>query len=194
MYKPANEKALGLLPTFHTWSQVSFLHLYLLTTRLRLLPAETSRQYQHQLIDAHFFAAETKMDIEHNMASRVLRQKYLKDLFVQWRGVQVAYDEGLARGEDSVLAAAVWRNLFRARADVDVVAVAGVVGWMRRVWGRLEATEGLEELVFEVQGEEWWAGLEEEVAFAGGRVKVDMGSVEAIEAFRASQAKTTETK
>ena len=59
------------------------------------------------------------MDVVHDMGSSSIRQRYLKDLFVQWRGVILAYDEGLVKG-DAVLAAAVWRNLFKAREDVDV--------------------------------------------------------------------------
>lgn len=95
------------------------LHLYLATARLRCLPsAEQSRSWQHQLVDHFFHAAEEAMDARHGVRSAMLRQRYLKDLFVQWRGLTAAYDEGLVRG-DAVLAAAVWRNLYKCRTDED---------------------------------------------------------------------------
>ena len=71
------------------------------------------------------------MTIFHKITSRTLRNKYLKDLYNQWRGVQGAYDEGLVKG-DAVLATAVWRNIFKASDDVDWKNVALVVGFMRR--------------------------------------------------------------
>lgn len=69
------------------------------------------------------------------------RNKYLKDLFVQWRGLLAAYDEGLVRG-DAVLAAAVWRNVFKADEDVDVVRLAQIVSYMRRV---LKGLDGMQD-------------------------------------------------
>lgn len=119
-----------LPPTFSTWSQVTMLHMYLVFARLRNLDRDAARSWQQQLIDHFFFDAEERMDLTHGIGSRGLRQRYLKDLFVQWRGVIAAYDEGVVKG-DPVLAAAVWRNVFKAREDVDVRALATVVSWMR---------------------------------------------------------------
>jgi cytochrome b pre-mRNA-processing protein 3 len=70
------------------------------------------------------------MVTNHNMHARGTRNKYLKDMFQIWRGLLLAYDEGLAKG-DAVLAAAVWRNLFKASEDVDIEALAKIVSWMR---------------------------------------------------------------
>lgn len=70
------------------------------------------------------------MMTHHNMDARGTRNKYLKDLFIQWRGLLFAYDEGLVKG-DAVLASAVWRNVFKAKADVDVRGLAAIVGYMR---------------------------------------------------------------
>ncbi|KAI2626587.1 ubiquinol-cytochrome C chaperone-domain-containing protein [Hypoxylon sp. NC1633] len=120
-----------LPPTFSTWSQVTMLHMYLILARLRNMDLDAARSWQRQLVDHFFFDAEEKMDLSHGISSRGLRHRYLKDLFVQWRGVIAAYDEGVIKG-DPVLAAAVWRNVFKARDDVDVRALAAVVSWMRR--------------------------------------------------------------
>lgn len=78
------------------------------------------------------------MTIQHGMHARGTRNKYLKDLFIQWRGLLAAYDEGLAKG-DAVLAAAVWRNVFKANEDVDVKGLALVVSYMRRTLKGLDA-------------------------------------------------------
>ena len=78
------------------------------------------------------------------MGARGIRNRYLKDLFLQWRGVLAAYDEGLVKG-DAVLAAALWRNLWKGNEDVDWTKVALVVAWMRACLVRLDkvAVEGL---------------------------------------------------
>ncbi|KAI1089694.1 ubiquinol-cytochrome C chaperone-domain-containing protein [Rostrohypoxylon terebratum] len=120
----------GLPPTFSTWSQVTMLHMYLVFARLRNLDREAAQSWQRQFVDHYFFDAEEKMDLVHGINSRTLRHRYLKDLFVQWRGVIAAYDEGVIKG-DTVLAAAVWRNIYKAKEDVDVRALATIVSWMR---------------------------------------------------------------
>ncbi|KAI8959410.1 ubiquinol-cytochrome C chaperone-domain-containing protein [Daldinia sp. FL1419] len=119
-----------LAPTFSTWSQITMLHLYLVFARLRDLEPEAARSWQRQITDHFFFDAEERMDLTHGITSRGLRHRYLKDLFIQWRGLIAAYDEGVIKG-DAVLAAAVWRNVFKAREDIDVRSLAAVVSWMR---------------------------------------------------------------
>jgi len=78
------------------------------------------------------------MTINHNMHARGTRIKYLKDLFIQWRGLLVAYDEGLAKG-DAMLAAAVWRNVFKANEEVDLRGLAQIVSYMRRTLKGLDS-------------------------------------------------------
>lgn len=85
-----------------------------------------------------------------------MRNRYLKDLFLQWRGVLAAYDEGFARG-DAVLGAAVWRNLWKGSEigpdgkEMDWTKVARVVAYMRRVLADL-GKEHESSLVFAVTG------------------------------------------
>ena len=78
----------------------------------------------------------------HALTMSGIRQRYLKDLYTQWRGVLAAYDEGLASG-DAVLAGAVWRNVFKGSEDMagDVEKVAGVVGYLRREIERVDMNE-----------------------------------------------------
>ncbi|GJC95355.1 ubiquinol-cytochrome C chaperone [Colletotrichum higginsianum] len=125
-------------PWLHSWSQATMLHMYLVVARMRCLDREASRNLQHQFIDQFFFDCERMMHLNHGMTSSALRQRYLKEIFVQWRGLIAAYDEGVVK-DDRVLAAAVWRNLFKSREDVDMRQVAAVVGWMRATLQDLEA-------------------------------------------------------
>lgn len=47
------------------------------------------------------------------------------------------FDEGLCKG-DAVLAAAVWRNLFDAKPDVDIELLAVITSYIRRVLSGLD--------------------------------------------------------
>lgn len=132
---------LGLSPTFNTWAQITFLHMYLLTVRIRSFPPEYAPIWHQHLLDHFFFVAEDRMARLHGINLRSVRDKYLKDLFVQWRGLMAGYDEGLARRKDTVLATAVWRNIFRADEEVDLRDLGTVVSYMRGVLGGLAAME-----------------------------------------------------
>jgi cytochrome b pre-mRNA-processing protein 3 len=91
---------------------------------------------QH-LTNHAFYAAEDRLVVWHKINANSLRQKYLKDIFSQWRAVLLSYDEGIMKG-DAVLATAIWRNLFAAREDVDFEKLAQIVGYMRRELRRLD--------------------------------------------------------
>lgn len=142
-------ESVHLTPTFNTWAQITFIHMYMLTVRFRLFPAAHAPSWHQHLLDHFFHNAEDRMAMYHGMAARSIRNKYLKDLYIQWRGVLAAYDEGLVKG-DAVLATAIWRNVFKADQATDVRALAEVVGWMRREIKRLDkASDG------EVSGGGW---------------------------------------
>ena len=112
--------------------------MYLLSVRFRCFPAHSAQPWQQHLLDHFFYDAENRMMVNHNMHARGTRNKYLKDLFIQWRGLLAAYDEGLAKG-DAVLAAAVWRNIFKANEDVDIKILAQIVSYMRRALRGLDS-------------------------------------------------------
>ena len=123
---------LGLLPTFSTWSQVTYLHFYILLVHLRTLPDYGNLQMHQRYLIEHFSQnAEDKMILLHTIEARGIRNRYLKDLFMQWRGCIAAYDEGLVKG-DATLGAAIWRNMFKGEEQVDWEKVAIVVAYMRR--------------------------------------------------------------
>jgi len=90
------------------------------------------------MLDHFFYDAENKMVLNHRMNASGTRNKYLKDLFVQWRGLLAAYDEGIAKN-DAVLASAIWRNVFKASEDVDIKRLAQTVSYMRRTLAGLDS-------------------------------------------------------
>ncbi|KAI9823532.1 MAG: hypothetical protein M1819_001333 [Sarea resinae] len=131
---------LGLVPTFNTWAQVTMLHMHLLTVRFRAFPPNHAPAWHQHLLDHFFYDAENRMTVDYNIYASGVRTKYLKDLFIQWRGALAAYDEGFVKG-DAVLATAIWRNVFKADEDVDLARLAQVVSYWRRVASGLEKLE-----------------------------------------------------
>jgi cytochrome b pre-mRNA-processing protein 3 len=71
------------------------------------------------------------------MTNGSLRTRYLKDMFVQYRGMVAALDEGLFK-DDPTLASAIWRNVFDASENVDLETLATVVGYVRRCVHKLD--------------------------------------------------------
>ncbi|KAF2676651.1 ubiquinol cytochrome-c reductase assembly protein Cbp3 [Lentithecium fluviatile CBS 122367] len=130
-------ETLGLQPTFINWAQITFIHMYMLQVRFRMFPKTHAPVWIQHLTNHAFYAAEDRLVVWHQLNSNSLRQKYLKDMFSQWRAVLLSYDEALVKG-DAVLAAALWRNLFAGREDVDFEKLAQIVGYMRRELHRLD--------------------------------------------------------
>jgi cytochrome b pre-mRNA-processing protein 3 len=111
--------------------------MYMLQVRFRMFPETHAPVWIQHLTNQAFYAAEDRLVIWHKFNANSLRQKYLKDMFSQWRAVLVSYDEGLMKG-DAMLAAALWRNLMGGKEDVDFNQLAQIVGYMRRELKRLE--------------------------------------------------------
>lgn len=79
------------------------------------------------------------MAVWHNISTRGVRNRYLKDLWQQWRGVLLSYDEGVING-DAVLAGALWRNVFKGDENADIEDLALVTAFLR---GQLKMLDGL---------------------------------------------------
>jgi cytochrome b pre-mRNA-processing protein 3 len=109
----------------------------MLQVRFRMFPDTHAPLWIQHMTNQCFYAAEDRLVVWHKFSSNSLRQKYLKDLFTQWRGVLLSYDEGMVKG-DAMLAAALWRNLLGGREDVDFEKLAQVVAFMRREIKRLD--------------------------------------------------------
>lgn len=109
----------------------------MLQVRFRMLPETHASLWIQHLTNQAFYAAEDRLVVWHKFNANSLRQKHLKDMFGQWRGVLVSYDEGLMKG-DAMLGAAVWRNLLGGKDDADFEKIAQIVGYMRRELKRLD--------------------------------------------------------
>ncbi|GAA5849526.1 hypothetical protein JCM8547_000484 [Rhodosporidiobolus lusitaniae] len=103
----------SLPPSFQTWFSLTTLHVWLLSVRLRSLPAPLGRTYIQELINHMFIDVELRMRGPYSVTQSRLIKGYMKDMLEQYHGACAAYDEGLVRG-DAVLAAAIWRNVFGA--------------------------------------------------------------------------------
>ncbi|KAL8743708.1 MAG: hypothetical protein Q9190_003976, partial [Brigantiaea leucoxantha] len=51
----------SLLPTFNTWAQITFLHMYLLIARFRTFPSPHPQTWHQHLLDHFSFGAEERM-------------------------------------------------------------------------------------------------------------------------------------
>lgn len=140
---PKSRGGLGLEVTFNSWAQVLYLHMWLLTVRLRCFPANYVKDWHQNLLDHFFYAAEDRMATWHGMVARGVRNKNLKDLWTQWRGVQLAYDEGLIHG-DAVMATSIWRNIFKANPQVDLHDLGVVTAYVYR---ELQMLENLDDFI-----------------------------------------------
>ncbi|KAH3663482.1 hypothetical protein WICMUC_005921 [Wickerhamomyces mucosus] len=120
-----------LLPrTFTQWFQITALHTWILSVRMRAMPFKYGRNYQQKLIDRFFRDMELRLHDEMNVNSSRISDQYLKDYNAQLRGIVCSYDEAFA-SDDSTLATALWRNLFNARENVDFVHLEAAVKYVR---------------------------------------------------------------
>lgn len=111
--------------------------MHMLQVRFRMFPETHAQLWVQHFTNHFFFAAEDRLVVWHKITSNSVRQNYLKDLFAQWRAALLSYDEGIVKG-DAVLAAAVWRNIFSGREDVDFQKLAQVVEYVRSEIRRLD--------------------------------------------------------
>ncbi|KDQ08479.1 hypothetical protein BOTBODRAFT_179831 [Botryobasidium botryosum FD-172 SS1] len=104
-----------LPPTYQTWFQLTNLHIWLLTVRLRALPPPYGRLYIQELLNHFFLDAEDRMRavLGEKVSERVIRG-YMKEMRDQWAGSGASYDLGLVDG-DQEMAGALWRNIFAAK-------------------------------------------------------------------------------
>ncbi|SCU93378.1 LANO_0E03730g1_1 [Lachancea nothofagi CBS 11611] len=121
---------LKLPRTFSQWFQITILHEWILFVRMRAMPFKYGKNYQQKLVDRTFTDIELRLFDEMNVNSSRIADQYLKDFNSQLRGAVFAYDEGFVT-DDSTLAAAIWRNLFGGRKNVDMVHLEAMVRYVR---------------------------------------------------------------
>jgi hypothetical protein len=81
------------------------------------------------LTDAFFEDIEMRIYYEYNIKSQRYIQNQMKEFYENFRGLMIAYDEGLIK-TDAVLAAAFWRNLYQnTPTSVDFEKLAKIVNY-----------------------------------------------------------------
>lgn len=123
-------ETLRLPRTFTQWFQITTLHYWLLTVRMRAMPFKYGKNYQQKLVDRFFSDMEMKMSTEMGINSNRIIEGYLKDYHTQMLGAVASYDEALVT-DDITLAAALWRNVFNGNPEVDLRHVEALVGYCR---------------------------------------------------------------
>lgn len=123
-------ETLDLPRSFSQWFQITALHYWILSVRMRALPFKYGRNYQQKLVDRIFKDMELRMAQELNISSNRIIEGYLKDYHTQLLGSVLSYDEGLMT-DDITLAAALWRNIFNGDPNVDMRHVEALVGYVR---------------------------------------------------------------
>lgn len=134
VHKMANQfwyESASLPPTFQTWFQITQLHIWLLMVRMRALPRGTGQHFQQEITNHFFNDAEARLRVVYQIRDGRIIQTYMKDLLLQWRGAVAAYDEALP-SEDTVFAAALWRNMYSAQPDADLASLAAMVAHVRQ--------------------------------------------------------------
>ena len=112
----------------------------MLHARLRCYAPEKTQMYQQMLTDAFFEDIEMRIYYEYNIKSQRYIQKQMKEFFENFRGLTIAYDEGVTKS-DAVLAAAFWRNLYQTSPNsVDFEKIAKIVNYFWKNMKLLDMT------------------------------------------------------
>lgn len=122
---------LGLPQSFSQWFQITALHYWILSVRMRAMPFKYGRNYQQKLVDRIFSDMELRMSGELGISSNRIIENYLKDYHTQLLGCVLAYDEGLMT-DDITLAGAIWRNVFNGNPNADMRHIESLVGYVRQ--------------------------------------------------------------
>lgn len=123
-------ETLKMPQTFNQWYQITILHVWMLFVRMRSLPRAYCREYQQKLVNRIFDDIDFQLRETIKIYSDRRVNMYKKDMSNQLRGSVFAYDEGFV-SDDTVLAGAVWRNMFEGRTDVDISEIEQIVHYIR---------------------------------------------------------------
>lgn len=124
-------ETLGLPQSFSQWFQITALHYWILSVRMRAMPFKYGRNYQQKLVDRIFRDMELRMLGELGINSNRIIENYLKDYHTQLLGCVVSYDEGLVT-DDITFAAAIWRNIFNGDPNADMRHIEAVLAYVRQ--------------------------------------------------------------
>lgn len=123
-------ETLNLPQSFSQHFQITALHYWILSVRMRAMPFKYGRNYQQKLVDRIFRDMELRMAEELRINSNRIIEGYLKDYHTQLLGSVLSYDEGLMT-DDITLSGALWRNVFNGNPNVDMRHVEALLEYVR---------------------------------------------------------------
>eukprot|EP00127_Corallochytrium_limacisporum_P003257 Clim_evm106s147 gene=Clim_evmTU106s147 len=131
---------LELPDTFMSWFAVTNLHVWLTMYRLRQ-EGQEHKPFTQELVNFFWQDVEERMRIAGLSAMQI--SSSMKQLQPIYYGSLLSFDEGI-ESSDTILASALWRNIFQMKGDVD--KVARMVNFVRYEAARLEQ-EKIEDFV-----------------------------------------------
>ncbi|CUM52309.1 uncharacterized protein AC631_03865 [Debaryomyces fabryi] len=123
-------ETLNLPQSFAQHFQITALHYWILSVRMRAMPFKYGRNYQQKLVDRIFSDMELRMSEELKINSNRIIEGYLKDFHTQLLGSVLSYDEGLMT-DDITLASALWRNVFNGNPNADMRHIEALLEYVR---------------------------------------------------------------
>lgn len=121
---------LGMPSTFFQWYQIEILHVWMLYVRMRAMPRKYCREYQQKLVNGVFDDIDFQLREVLRVNSDRTTNNYKKQFSQQLKGSVFSYDEALTGG-DTILASALWRNLFEQSDLVDLTILDHLVHYIR---------------------------------------------------------------
>ncbi|XP_003384330.1 PREDICTED: ubiquinol-cytochrome-c reductase complex assembly factor 1-like [Amphimedon queenslandica] len=122
-------KTVPLPDTFGSWFLIAHLHIWLFLVRLKR-EGEDGRFITHQLVNIFWTDTEERMRAL-GVKSGKLIQENLHELNLQFRGLIIAYEEGLL-SNDMTLASAFWRNWISKKSETDPEGLSQLVEYVRK--------------------------------------------------------------
>lgn len=123
-------ETLGLPKTFNQWYQITALHMWMLYVRMRAMPRQYCREYQQKLVNGVFEDIDFRLRETIKVKGDRTINNYKKSFNNALRGSVFAYDEGFFAG-DTVLAGALWRNLWDSKENVDMAHIEQLIHYIR---------------------------------------------------------------
>ncbi|GMM52609.1 Cbp3 protein [Starmerella bacillaris] len=123
-------KRLGMPQTFFQWFQIEALHIWMLYVRMRVMPRKYCKEYQQKLVNGVFQDIDYQLREVLRVDSDRTTNNYKKQFSQQLRGSVFSYDEAILGG-DTVLASALWRNLYAQSDVVDLTVLEHLVQYVR---------------------------------------------------------------
>ncbi|XP_068706087.1 ubiquinol-cytochrome-c reductase complex assembly factor 1-like [Montipora foliosa] len=128
-------EACELPDTFQSWFIVLHLHIWMCLVRLKA-EGKDGRFLYRKLVEMMWFDIEERMKNLGTIDSVVVRDN-MRVLLKQFYGLTIALDEGLLC-DDTVLATALWRNMFYNKKRTDAEALGRLVEYVRKNIQHLE--------------------------------------------------------